>query len=195
MRTASWPGRWHERTAAPRWPGRWHAQTCVCKTCITTRKAKSRYFANSGSCAMPAPMRPPADRAAQRIPPKKECDWGDQCSTGNCSGNKCKPATTTTTTTINICETPWLASGTPGGTDFTRRRTYCSDYPRRRNAHVDEWCWGPGLWLTCGDLGVRPFTSCKKSGNQNPLCFNVDKCAKPWVAAGKGGNDWTRRRT
>jgi len=58
--------------------------------------------------------------------------------------------------------------------EWFRRRHFCRDYPRRRNHLMNQWCWGPETWGTCGEYGDAPYPGCRKGDalGLNPMCLN-----------------------
>jgi len=54
--------------------------------------------------------------------------------------------------------------------EWIRRRHWCNSYPRRRNHHMGQWCWGPSWWRTCGEYGSAPYPGCRYS--LHPMCLN-----------------------
>jgi hypothetical protein len=60
--------------------------------------------------------------------------------------------------------------------NWIRRRSWCNDYPRRRNTHDGKWCWGYTGYSDCGKewdswyYGATPFPLCRYGGI-NPMCY------------------------
>lgn len=57
---------------------------------------------------------------------------------------------------------------------WVRRRHWCEHHPRRRNSVMNQYCWGPGSWNTCGEFGSVPYPGCRLLG-VNPMCLNDNR--------------------
>jgi len=72
--------------------------------------------------------------------------------------------------TVDITLGHFFGLGNCFQNNWFRRRHWCEHYPRRRNSLMDQWCWGPGWWCTCGEFGSTPYPGCRSGFN--PLCLN-----------------------
>jgi len=69
----------------------------------------------------------------------------------------------------------------PAGNTWMRRRHWCADHWSSNNAfktqNVQKYCWGPLLWINCGDnpssplYGVDALPGCRLWG-LHPMCLN-----------------------